>query len=208
MKRQWVILIVIIIILILVVIFGIFFLNQNKKPEYSDTNISKISNSITSSSKICESISLNDEKDKCYYNYSIIEKNISLCDKIVIKDGKYACYIEIAKIEENFSICNLIPANNDYAYECTQTVSRWGRLSVCENLSSQDDKDACIYQVAYNRKDETVCGLIINLINKKNSCYRLIAWWKKDKSICENIIKYGGKSKQKLIEDCKSHITY
>ncbi len=143
----------------------------------------------------CDKIIGTMDKNNCYENFAITQKDISFCEKIEEWSDTYTeaarntCYREVAVAKEDFSVCNILKNNNSKAF-CYQKVAvAIGNVEACKNVQSDGGyRNGCYSEIAAIKKDIKICDNTEDQgFNDKDSCYLSVSYDSKDFSICENI---------------------
>jgi hypothetical protein len=118
-------------------------------------------------------------RDRCYFD--VFERNgkkdMALCDKINSKDISFSCYSDA------------IPQQNAEEYKNLDI------LSPCKDILATEKKDECIKNIAVERDDIDLCGLLpISETGITSECYRGIIFngRRTDEGLCKKQYKdYG-----------------
>ncbi|HIK00327.1 TPA: hypothetical protein H1016_02175 [archaeon] len=151
-------------------------------------------------------------EDDCYKYYAEKFSDIKLCDKINYLADKDACYENIAVKEKDKSLCAEIDNSNNYPYDtgadCYYKIAVLQNDGIiCDlikeksapydryNFNIKHKKAQCYYEVALNTNNPALCNKLDevasidvgNYYESKSFCYFKIALKTKDNSLCENV---------------------
>ena len=151
-------------------------------------------------SQLCEELSTNDEKRRCYYAFSKEFPDSSVCDRIadLERQGRKAdmshfCYFDLAKNKSDSSLCEKIPPydewqgtpNREFCYAVVEN-----NPDACYNLKGDTGtKTYCLSEIVHRTRDVSMCMDFEE--EQKNICYNSIATLTNDISLCEKIDKIG-----------------
>lgn len=96
-------------------------------------------NSFTDS---CKKIATSDERNNCYQDTAIKNKNLKICEKIT-DSTKDSCIWNIARVKNDISICEKIPVLEDKEW-CYHEIAQLNKNpAICDKITSQTAKDKC-----------------------------------------------------------------
>ncbi|MFH0833299.1 MAG: hypothetical protein V1889_01515 [archaeon] len=120
-----------------------------------------------------------------------IPKSINDCNKINQQTERDICYKDVAIYQKDFSICDMMTQAallySGVGTNCYRGVAKERKnINECSDISNQNLKEYCYFGVAEGKSDYTICDNIDYSINKQN-CYMVIAVNLKDRTICDRI---------------------
>jgi len=96
----------------------------------------------------------------CITSYAVKNKDVSLCEKIADPEVKGYCFSELAMKTGDSTLCSRCDTGscNLNKSKCLQrTASKTNNAEICMNFSTQEERDECIWRVAWDYGDSATC---------------------------------------------------
>lgn len=180
---------------------------------YFQIALKVFNNSDYSDGQYCLKINNAQQKMACILAYATYWNNTNLCNQIDIDDGQILCRAITLK---DISLCNGISDANIKS-SCQNQVDKIvnkeeNDVNNCMKINIPDDRDACLYYLAYNYHNYNICNpiknetlrmncIVVNIYyhyqnyhcadlegKQKDMCFAFAATTEKNVTICENIM--------------------
>lgn len=90
----------------------------------------------------CRTIADSDERNNCYQDTAINNKDLEICGKIT-DSTKNSCIWNVARVKNDISICEQISALEDKEW-CYHEIAQLNKNpAICDKISSTTAKDKC-----------------------------------------------------------------
>ncbi len=125
---------------------------------------------------ICETISDNYWKDKCYYDVALGQNEIVICERIVEAGLSENCTNNINLYPKNISICLKVPEES--REDCFGRVNN-ADISSCEQLNDEKQQTICKWVIESKTMDYSTCesdSIYQAYTEAKESCYASVAY--------------------------------
>ncbi len=124
-------------------------------------NITEVSNeTIKPLERDCTSKTTTEERDQCFYDKAISEKQPNACSDIEYQNLKYRCR---AVIESKPAFCERIDVLKDKDWCNYMMAFKLSNATYCMNTFTLEIKDKCIYNFLKDKKaDPFMCFDIVN----------------------------------------------
>jgi len=91
----------------------------------------------------CNKIVTSDEKNNCYQDRAIKDKDSEICEKIT-DSTKDSCIWNVARAKNDISICEKISVLGDKEW-CYHEIAQLNKNpAICDKISSQTAKNKCV----------------------------------------------------------------
>ena len=116
------------------------------------------------------------DKDICYKDVAVVNRNFNICEKVEFISERIECYYAVAAANQDIGLCEKADViYKDYTVDKERCYSDVAKAkqdeTICTKISSDFKRSTCFWGVARVRKDVSLCEKVVY---NKNDCYSSI----------------------------------